>query len=94
MRSVEQRLRECGVRNAEQPYGVRSAERGTRNGFTPLHFAHKENIYDIKGILARTKNELTRIKRASLDEIRTKRNPSDGSLLGVNDRGGILSFVK
>ena len=34
------------------------------------------------------------LKRVSLDEERAKRNPSDGSLLSVNDRGGILSFVK
>ena len=29
-----------------------------RNGFTTRCYVHKENVYDIKGILARNKNVL------------------------------------
>ena len=30
------------MRSAEQPYGVRSAERGMRNGFTTRCYVHKD----------------------------------------------------
>ena len=59
-----------------------------RNGFATLRYANKDNIYDKKGILARTKNELTRIKRASLDARRRKRKTPKGSVLGVHDPKG------
>ena len=35
---------ECGMRSAEQPYGVRSAECGVRNGFATLRYANKDKL--------------------------------------------------